>query len=483
MLDGSHDIRNVNVRWLRSQIGHVGQMPTLFQGSIRENIEMGVANEDVYTELSDESQHDERNVPLEDVISAAKTANAHDFIQNLPYGYDTQVGEGGAQLSGGQKQRICIARALIRNPKILLLDESTASLDNKSEAIVQEAIEKASQNRTTLIVAHRMETIRRCEKIIVLSNGSIVESGTHEELFKKDASTYLTLMGNQTSQNNRRSNSTDLFYKNTTDETQLLDKVVDGNDEDGPENVQEILMETSQVNHEVQKFISDSTSSSFSVLENNLYRRVISLQSPEKVYTLIGLIGSVVVGASWPLAAACISELLYLGDESTYSTRLRLWAVLLSCCGLSAFIGIVIQNSFLAISGEKLTCRTRQNFFKAILSQDLSFFDRKENSVGALLVNLNSKSELLKGLSSDLLGTIAVAFVSISIGMILAFIYCWRVALGAVMFMPGIFLSGVSILNLTLRQTLQLLTFYFTHLICIVFFVSRWIRLQQRSSS
>ena len=158
LFDG-HDIRDLNVSWLRDHIGVVGQEPVLFDLTIAENIRYGSALGSIVTQ--------------EDVIRAAEIANADQFIRILPNGYETLVGERGAQLSGGQKQRIAIARAIIRDPKILLLDEATSALDTRSEVAVQEALDKASQGRTTLIVAHHIAAIRRADWILVLKDGNI----------------------------------------------------------------------------------------------------------------------------------------------------------------------------------------------------------------------------------------------------------------------------------------------------------------------
>lgn len=161
------NIYNLNMAWLRGNIGYVGQMPVLFNGSIRDNIKLG-----------------KQNATEEEIIAAAKAANAHDFISNLSSGYDTQIGVGGSLLSGGQKQRVAIARAIVKDPQILVLDEATSALDNESEKIVQAALDDMQQKhpRTTLVVAHRLETVKKCDKIVVLDRGGVKEQGSHAEL-------------------------------------------------------------------------------------------------------------------------------------------------------------------------------------------------------------------------------------------------------------------------------------------------------------
>ena len=164
LIDGI-DVRDVKLRSLRRQIGIVPQETILFSGTIAQNIAFGQATFD-----------------LEAVKAAAKIANAHQFIDQFPDGYHTWVGERGVNLSGGQRQRVAIARAVLLDPRILILDEATSALDSESEALVQEALERLMQNRTVFIIAHRLATVRRADRILVLEQGRIVESGTHEEL-------------------------------------------------------------------------------------------------------------------------------------------------------------------------------------------------------------------------------------------------------------------------------------------------------------
>src|SRR5690606_16232604 len=165
-IDGM-DIRDMTKHSLRSQIGIVQQDVFLFTGTIRENIAYG-----------------KRHASEEEILAAAKKAHLEDFVQKLPQGYDTQIGERGLKLSGGQKQRLAIARMFLKNPPILILDEATSALDTQTERVIQEALAELAENRTTLIIAHRLATIRDADRVIVVTEDGIAEQGGYSELLE-----------------------------------------------------------------------------------------------------------------------------------------------------------------------------------------------------------------------------------------------------------------------------------------------------------
>jgi subfamily B ATP-binding cassette protein MsbA len=167
-IDGIN-LRDFSVKSLRGQIGIVTQEVILFNDTVLSNISYG-----------------RKDISFEDIVEAARAANAHDFIMNLPEGYETVVGEKGFKISGGERQRIAIARAILKNPRLLILDEATSSLDSESERLVQDAVSRLMKARTVLVIAHRLSTVRNAEKILVLNRGKIIEMGTHETLIKEE---------------------------------------------------------------------------------------------------------------------------------------------------------------------------------------------------------------------------------------------------------------------------------------------------------
>lgn len=296
LLDGV-DVRELNVRWLRSQIGYVGQMPNLFMLSIRENIALGAAMEAVDDGDSGKTVLKRKGVTEADIIEAAKKANAHDFIMKLPEKYGTVLGERGALLSGGQKQRICIARAVVRNPKILLLDESTSALDAQSERVVQDALEAASEGRTTVTIAHRLSTVKNANVISVIDKGTVTECGTHNELINLEGGAYRTLVEYQNVQAQQKA---------TVNESSAS---AEGNAEAEKKMKLESVSKTGHFGGE------NLAEEEESATDKGVMTRAFMLNIKELPFILLGMMGAGLAGASFPAMAIIFASVRNLGQR------------------------------------------------------------------------------------------------------------------------------------------------------------------------
>uniref|UniRef100_A0A665UAY2 ATP-binding cassette, sub-family B (MDR/TAP), member 11a n=1 Tax=Echeneis naucrates TaxID=173247 RepID=A0A665UAY2_ECHNA len=395
-LDG-HDIRTLNIQWLRSLIGIVEQEPMLFATTIGENIRFG-----------------RPGVSMEDIIQAAKEANAYNFIMELPQRFDTMVGEGGGQMSGGQKQRIAIARALIRNPKILLLDMATSALDNESEAVVQEALNKVRMGRTTISVAHRLSTIRNADVIVGFEHGQAVERGTHNELLERKG-VYYTLV---TLQNQGPSRTSDgrihvpLKYLHICMFAYFQQKC---------EAVEDEHIEPAPV------------------------ARILKYNQPEWPYMLLGSLGAGINGSVNPIYAVLFSQILGtfgIRDLDKQREQINGICVLFCVVAVISFFSQFLQGFAFAKSGELLTRRLRKVGFQAMLRQEIGWFDDPQNSPGALATRLATDASMVKGATGSQIGMIVNSLTSIGASFIIAFYFSWKLTLVIMCFLPLLGLSG-----------------------------------------
>ncbi|XP_027205312.1 multi drug resistance 50 [Dermatophagoides pteronyssinus] len=407
LIDG-HDIKELNVGSLRDQIGVVGQEPVLFGYSIEKNIAFG---------------HPEAN--FEEVVQAAKEANAFDFIQNLPEKFNTLVGERGAQLSGGQKQRIAIARALIRRPKILLLDESTSALDSESEKIVQAALDHASIGRTTFIVAHRLSTIRNADKIIVLDQGRVKEFGTHQELIDAKGLYYTMAKLQNQDEEQEQLQSKDLIRKRSiayVERTKSIDTVQTSNlSAHDPNNDEKPLEE-----------------------ESLPIRRLIRSVMPDRYLLISATLFSFIVGLSIPIFSFIFGEVLGIlanPDPDYILDEVLKYALIFLAMGIISGILQFFQSYLYGMSSENLTYRMRNDVFRAILSQEVAWFDRPENSTGALCARLSNDTSAIQGATGSRLSVMAQTVSILTAGIILSMFYCWKLSLVMLCFVPVILLS------------------------------------------
>ncbi|KUI71474.1 Leptomycin B resistance protein pmd1 [Cytospora mali] len=432
------NIRDLNLQWLRQQVSLVGQEPVLFKASILENISHGLVDKCRSNVPEDVDQVRQR------VVEAAKMANAHDFIVALPQGYDTDVGQMGTQLSGGQRQRIAIARAIISNPKILLLDEATAALDTKSERLVMEALQKASQGRTTVFITHRLSSIRHADQIIVMSDGRVIESGTHETLAHSDG-VYAAALDKQRLLGSTKESDTDDFdgmssqnsiTKNSTgpwkDESSILEK-----HPDAPRGEDSGIV--------TKPLRKGETAASYSVW--SLIKLASSLNRPELPLVLIALACCLLSGAVNPVqslffAHSIDSLSLPSSQYSTLRSEVNFWSLMYLMLGLVAFTTWSLQGLCLAYCSEALTLRARMRALRAILRQDVAFFDRPGHTTGALMNVLSTSATQLAGLGGAVLSTILTAFATLAGGMILSLIIGWKLALVCTSTIPIVLTSG-----------------------------------------
>uniref|UniRef100_A0A8C9YF76 ATP-binding cassette, sub-family B (MDR/TAP), member 11a n=1 Tax=Sander lucioperca TaxID=283035 RepID=A0A8C9YF76_SANLU len=413
-LDG-HDIRTLNIQWLRSLIGIVEQEPVLFSTTIAENIRFG-----------------RPGVTMEDIIQATKEANAYNFIINLPQKFDTLVGEGGGQMSGGQKQRIAIARALIRNPRILLLDMATSALDNESEAVVQEALDKMRLGRTTISIAHRLSTIRNADAIVGFEHGQAVEKGTHSELIERQG-VYFTLV---TLQNQGKSNTTKDFcsqHYSYRDSVRLRSQSKLSNDT--LSDVLKTLSDKEKCEDDADKHVEPAP-----------VARILKYNQPEWPYMLIGSLGAAVNGSVNPIYAVLFSQILgtfAIGDLNDQRKQINGICILFCIVAVTSFFSHFLQGYAFAKSGELLTRRLRKVGFQAMLRQEIGWFDDPRNSPGALTTRLATDASMVQGATGCQIGMIVNSLTSIGASFIIAFYFSWKLTLVIMCFLPLIGLSGV----------------------------------------
>ena len=432
-LDGV-DIRELNVRWLRSQIGVVAQTPSLFMLSIRDNIKLGAGVDFVKDPHTGKPTAVRREVTDEEVIAAAKLANAHDFITKLPEGYETMLGERGAMLSGGQKQRVCIARALVRDPKILILDESTASLDTVSEKLVQKALENASRGRCTVTIAHRLSTIRNSDSIACIEKGRVIESGPHEKLMTIDGGFYKDLIELQTVERERMEQEKELEGKDSSDEGMPIETPDVASVSVTKTGADSVSVRLPGEDEDAKEKLPD--------VDKGVFKRALKLNSPESFLLIFGVFGAVVAGSVWPLAAIGVTKIIEILLLDNDPADVRFWALGFVILGLMGIFGNFMQHGVLGVTGEKLVRRVRTLSFRSLLRQDMGYFDLEGNSVGALAGRLSRDAGSVRGLTGDLFGTGANVVSSLVTALIISFVSCWRISLVVIAIIPGIMLGG-----------------------------------------
>ncbi|XTI94332.1 leptomycin B resistance protein pmd1 [Cenococcum geophilum] len=420
LLDGQ-DIRNLNLRWLRGNMSLVSQEPVLFSATIYESIEHGL--------IGTEYENASKDVKTKLIEDAAKTANAYDFINGLPEGFQSRVGERGSLLSGGQKQRIAIARAVVSNPKILLLDEATASLDTKSESAVQDALDRASKGRTTLVIAHRLSTIKGADNIVVMASGKIVEQGTHHQLLSQK-NMYSTLVQAQELRSKTGAN----HDNSPASSLEII----------GDEKVHTLDLVRSATNPKNTDKPSDADKEELYTTWQ-LIKFIWALNKEEQHFMIIGFVFATLAGFSYPVQSIffgnAINAILF-PSVSTGGHPVNFWSAMFLMLGFAAMFFYLGQGIAFGFASARLIRRARARTFHAILRQDLSFFDRDEVTSGSLAAFLSTEASHLAGISGTTLASILNSCATIIGALAISISFGWKLALVCASTMPFLLACG-----------------------------------------
>ncbi|CAM8985498.1 unnamed protein product [Rhodiola kirilowii] len=448
LIDGVN-IKRFQLKWLREKIGLVSQEPALFTSSVGENIAYGKVGANSH-----------------EIRIAMELANAASFINKLPQGLDTMVGEQGVQLSGGQKQRIAIARAILKDPKILLLDESTSALDAESERIVQAALDKIMINRTTLIVAHRLITVRNADMIAVIQDGKIVEKGSHSELLRNSSGLYThTIQVQQVSKANIQTirspeisnywGASRRHYLPSYSSPHLLFtspyhlslqhsllETVSGN---STSLSLELLPEVSspcrrlveQTLHKTVPVETDSASAPKPPPEVPL-SRLARFNKPEIPVLILGSVFSVVNGIILPEFGRIISNVIkaYYLQQYGIGNSIDKWALMFVLLGLSSLVGVPGGAYFFSVAGCKLIERIRSLCFQRVVYMEIGWFDDPNHTSGAIGARLAADAASVRGLVGDSLALLVQNIAAIVTGLTIAFTASWQLALIILFLLP-----------------------------------------------
>lgn len=412
-----HDIKSMNISWLRSNIAVVGQEPVLFATTIENNIRYG-----------------RTSATRAEIEDAARAAGVHDFIVRLPEGYQTQVGEMGSQMSGGQKQRIAIARAIIQNPKILLLDEATSALDPHTGKLVEEMLGKVAKGMTTIVVTHKLSSIRKADQIVLMDKGVILEQGTHFNLMNLEGKYYDMI-------------KTDEAYKkythNGNEEAEDGDHMfVDKEDARKHSRVSNKGIMDFQFKQKVQQpNDQDELISHWAV-----FKRIMKISKPQWGLIFVGCVGAAIVGASYTVFAVLLGNIygaLSLPDAAEVTKETNLLCIGFLCVGIIVAVSVFLQNYMLNFTGVILTTKLRKDVFQSMVKQEMAWFDEDSHSVGSLCAFLAGDAANVRAAVGQPIGGIIGAFTTLICGVAVAMFYSWKLALVCLCFVPLVLFSVI----------------------------------------
>ncbi|XP_017412101.1 ABC transporter B family member 5 isoform X1 [Vigna angularis] len=440
LIDGVN-LREFQLKWIRQKIGLVSQEPVLFTGSIKENIAYG---KDWATD--------------EEIRAAAELANAIKFIDEFPHGLDTMVGERGTQLSGGQKQRISIARAILKDPRILLLDEATSALDVESERVVQETLDRIMINRTTVIVAHRLSTIRNSDIIAVIHQGKLQEKGSYAELTNDPDGAFSQLIRLQEIRSeSEQHDANDLGRpENLIDSEQQLSQqfslpLTFRHQSSERENSCQHSFKTSnampitpdrfQTPKEWPEILPSAT---LHTPREVSFFRIAYLNKPEIPVLLMGTLAAAATGAVQPTMGLLLSNMIntFLEPADELRKDSKFWSLIFVALGIAAFILISLRSYFFGVAGSKLIKRIRLMCFEKITHMEMGWFDKAENSSGVLGARLSTDAASIRTLVGDALGLLIQDISTALTALVIAFQANFQLSLIILVLVPLVLLNG-----------------------------------------
>ncbi|XP_010507941.1 PREDICTED: ABC transporter B family member 4 [Camelina sativa] len=434
LIDGIN-LKEFQLRWIRSKIGLVSQEPVLFTASIKDNIAYG-----------------KEDATIEEIKAAAELANASKFVDKLPQGLDTMVGEHGTQLSGGQKQRIAVARAILKDPRILLLDEATSALDAESERVVQEALDRIMVNRTTIVVAHRLSTVRNADMIAVIHQGKIVEKGSHTELLKDSEGAYSQLIrlqeekkSDENASDERKMSSIESFKQSSLRKSSLGRSLSKGGSSRGNSSRHSFNMFGFPAGIDPQDQDQEEATTEPKTKQKKVsIFRIAALNKPEIPVLILGSISAAANGVILPLFGILLSSVIdaFFQPPKKLKEDTSFWAVIFMVLGFASIIAYPAQTFFFGIAGCKLVQRIRSMCFEKVVHMEVGWFDEPENSSGTIGARLSADAATIRGLVGDALAQTVQNLSSILAGLIIAFLACWQLSFVVLAMLPLIALNG-----------------------------------------
>ncbi|WOL11783.1 hypothetical protein Cni_G20547 [Canna indica] len=436
LIDGIN-LKEFQLRWIRGKIGLVSQEPVLFATSIKDNIAYG-----------------KDNATVEEIRVAAELANAAKFIDKLPQGLDTMVGEHGTQLSGGQKQRVAIARAILKDPRILLLDEATSALDAESERVVQEALDRVMQNRTTVIVAHRLSTIRNANTIAVIHRGSIVERGSHSELLNNPNGAYSQLIRLQEvkreadNANGPDSEKSDVWIgsgRSSSKQISFHRSISRGSSGRHSSSHSFPASLGAPVGIDFHDNTSENVDPEAPKEQSKVpLRQLAYLNKPEIPVLILGSIAAIVNGVIFPMFAILLSNAIKAFYEPPHKMKKdsNLWSLMFLVFGGISLVALPSRTYFFGVAGSKLIRRIRLMTFQQVVNMEIEWFDNSGNSSGAIGARLSADAAMVRSLVGDALALIVQNITTLVAGLVISFVSNWQLSFIILVLIPLLGVNG-----------------------------------------